>query len=121
MKYADVIAKLSLREKCALLSGATVFETHALPNKGVPAIWLSDGPNGLRTFWGFMWWSRSPPRMAAGWRSGRMCQTVQRQRCGCPALKKGPGNAPDARAFRQQVGCQGNGIMPGQTAEYFIP
>ena len=30
MKYADVIAKLSLREKCALLSGATVFETHAL-------------------------------------------------------------------------------------------
>ena len=48
MKYADVIAKLSLREKCALLSGATVFETHALPNKGVPAIWLSDGPNGLR-------------------------------------------------------------------------
>ena len=25
-----------------------MFETHALPNKGVPAIWLSDGPNGLR-------------------------------------------------------------------------
>ena len=48
MKHADVIAKLSLREKCALLSGATVFETHARPNKGVPAIWLSDGPNGLR-------------------------------------------------------------------------
>ena len=48
MKHADVIAKLSLREKCALLSGATVLETHALPNKGVPAIWLSDGPNGLR-------------------------------------------------------------------------
>ena len=48
MKHADVIAKLSLREKCALLSGATVFETHALPNTGVPAIWLSDGPNGLR-------------------------------------------------------------------------
>ena len=48
MNHADVIAKLSLREKCALLSGATVLETHALPNKGVPAIWLSDGPNGLR-------------------------------------------------------------------------
>ena len=44
MKHADVIAKLSLREKCALLSGATVFETHALPNKGVPAIWRMAPP-----------------------------------------------------------------------------
>ena len=31
MKHADVIATLSLLEKCALLSGSTVFETHALP------------------------------------------------------------------------------------------
>ena len=38
MKHADVIAKLSLREKCALLSGATVFETHALPKKTVETI-----------------------------------------------------------------------------------
>mgnify|MGYP000305597117 CR=1 FL=1 len=48
MKYQDIIAKLSLEQKCALLSGGTVFTTRALPGKGIPAITLSDGPNGVR-------------------------------------------------------------------------
>ena len=48
MKHADVIAKLSLREKCALLSGETVFTTRGYKNAGIPAITLSDGPNGVR-------------------------------------------------------------------------
>ena len=48
MKHQDIIAKLSLEQKCALLSGGTVFTTRALPGKGIPAITLSDGPNGVR-------------------------------------------------------------------------
>ena len=39
---------LTLEEKCALLSGAETFKTRALPKAGVPAITLSDGPNGVR-------------------------------------------------------------------------
>ena len=46
MKYAKLIAGLSLEEKCAMLSGEGVFRTRAL--KGIPSIWLSDGPHGLR-------------------------------------------------------------------------
>ena len=48
MKHADIIQTLDLEQKCALLSGGTVFDTRALPGKDVPSITLSDGPNGVR-------------------------------------------------------------------------
>ena len=48
MKYTDIIRKLNLEQKCALLSGETVFTTRDFSEKGIPAITLSDGPNGVR-------------------------------------------------------------------------
>ena len=48
MKHTDSITKLNLEQKCALLSGDTVFTTRGYKNAGVPSITLSDGPNGVR-------------------------------------------------------------------------
>ena len=48
MKNAEIIAKLNLEQKCALLSGAGTFTTRDCPKAGVPSITLSDGPNGVR-------------------------------------------------------------------------
>ena len=48
MKNAEIIAKLKLEQKCALLSGAGTFTTRGCPKAGVPSITLSDGPNGVR-------------------------------------------------------------------------
>lgn len=43
-----MIENLSLLEKAALLTGASVWQTHALPRHGVRALWLADGPHGVR-------------------------------------------------------------------------
>ena len=43
-----LLKKLTLEEKCALLSGAETFKTRGMSKHGIPQIWLSDGPHGLR-------------------------------------------------------------------------
>lgn len=48
MKHADLIKQLSLKEKCALLSGADVWHSRAVERLNIPAMTLSDGPSGLR-------------------------------------------------------------------------
>ncbi len=48
MKYRDKIQRLTLEQKCALLSGADVFKTRAFHKMGIPSLWLTDGPHGLR-------------------------------------------------------------------------
>ena len=37
--------KMTLDQKCALLSGKSVFQTREYKNLGIPSIWLSDGPH----------------------------------------------------------------------------
>ena len=48
MKHQDIVSKLSLDEKCYLLSGRDFWSTYSIKAKGVPSINLSDGPHGIR-------------------------------------------------------------------------
>lgn len=48
MKYQQIISNMTLEEKCVLLSGKNTWETQDYPHHGVPPLWLSDGPHGLR-------------------------------------------------------------------------
>ena len=44
----NIIAQMTLREKCEFLSGSDLWHTTALERLGVPRIMLCDGPHGLR-------------------------------------------------------------------------
>ena len=48
LKHQDVIKKLTVEEKCHLLSGRDFWSTVSVEAKGVPSINLSDGPHGIR-------------------------------------------------------------------------
>lgn len=48
MKNKELIAKLSLAQKAALMSGKNTWETVDYPDLNIPSLFLADGPHGLR-------------------------------------------------------------------------
>jgi beta-glucosidase len=48
MNYRELIGKMTLEEKASLFSGGGQFHTKAVNRLGIPSLYFSDGPNGVR-------------------------------------------------------------------------
>lgn len=48
MNIQDILSKMTLEQKIALCSGADFWTTKEIPSLGIPALFMCDGPHGLR-------------------------------------------------------------------------
>jgi len=44
----DALSKMTLEEKVALCHAQSKFSSHGVPRLGIPEVWMSDGPHGVR-------------------------------------------------------------------------
>jgi beta-glucosidase len=48
MKHTDIIEKMTIEEKAAILSGKNVWQSRNIDRLGIPSIFCADGPHGIR-------------------------------------------------------------------------
>jgi beta-glucosidase len=61
-KIEQILAQLTLKEKVAMCHAQSKFSTPGVPRLGIPEVWMSDGPHGVRgeinwDDWGYANWT----------------------------------------------------------------
>ena len=51
-RVADLLSRMTLKEKVSMLAGSGWMESMPIPRLGIPAIKMADGPMGVRAWYG---------------------------------------------------------------------
>jgi len=122
-RIEDALARMTLEEKIAICHAQSKFSTPGCPRLGIPEIWMSDGPHGVRME--FMWDSW----LHADW-TNDSCTVYPALSCLAatfnPALSNKYGNAIGEEArYRKKDILLGPGVniyrtpLNGRNFEYF--
>lgn len=62
LRVQDALSKMTLEEKVKLCTAQSKFSSHGVPRLGIPELWMSDGPHGVRMeilwdSWGHAKWN----------------------------------------------------------------
>ncbi len=62
LRIKDALSKMTLEEKVKLCTAQSKFSSHGVPRLGIPELWMSDGPHGVRMeimwdSWGHAGWT----------------------------------------------------------------
>jgi len=62
LRVKDALSRMTLEEKVKLCTAQSKFSSHGVPRLGIPELWMSDGPHGVRMeilwdSWGHAEWS----------------------------------------------------------------
>ncbi|MFV0537258.1 MAG: beta-glucosidase [Dysgonomonas sp.] len=122
-RIEDALSRMTLEEKIAMIHAQSKFSTPGVPRLGIPEIWMSDGPHGVRMEIDWDTWSH------AGW-TNDSCTAFPALTCLAatfnPEMSALYGNAVGEEArFRKKDILLGPGVniyrtaMNGRNFEYF--
>lgn len=121
-RIEDALSRMTLDEKLAMVHAQSKFSTRGCPRLGIPEVWMSDGPHGVRMEFSWDEW------LAAGW-SNDSCTAMPALTCLAatfnPELAERYGDVVGAEArFRKKDIILGPGVniyrtpLSGRNFEY---